>query len=150
MTLPICLGEARREKADFLFVDNHVRRRTPKGRKFRWTLRRRHGEEKRSLPLKLLEGEGRRPRREKVKDAPDVPRVIETTCRRAALKNALDESRDERMASDGVSIERRKRRREDGPMEPDRPKGPPSIEHVAEVVEDDPQSDVRERKSSGT
>ena len=54
MTLPICLGEARREKADFLFVDNHECRRTSKGRKFRWTLRRRHGEEKRSLPLKLL------------------------------------------------------------------------------------------------
>ena len=67
-----------------------------------------------------------------------------------ALKDALVESRDEQMASDGVSIERRKRRREDGPMEPDRTKGPPSIEHVAEVVEDDLQSDARERKSSGT
>ena len=128
----------------------HECRRTPEGRKFRRTFRRRHSEEECRLPLKLLEREGRGPRRKQVKHLPDVPRLIETTRRRAALKDALNESRDERMASDGVSIERRKRRREDGPMEPDRPKGPPSIEHVAEVVEDNPQSDARERKCSGT
>ena len=150
MTLTIRLGEARGEKARFFTVDNHEGRRTPKGRQFRRSLRRRHGEEKRSLPLKLLEGEGRGPRREKVKDAPDVPRVVEATRWRSTLKNSLYETRDERMLPDGMSIERRKRRREDRAMEPNRPEGSPSVEHIAEIVEDDSQRDVRERKRSGT
>ena len=114
-----------------------------KRRYLRRTTRRSHGEKECSLPLKLLKREGGGPRRKQVKYAPDVPRVIETTRRRAALKDALDEKRDERMAPDGVPLERRERRREDGTMKADRPKSPPSIEHVAEVVQNDSQSNVR-------
>ena len=81
------------------------------------------------------------PRRKQVKYAPDVPRVIETTRRRAALKDALNEPRDERMMPDGVSLERWERRQEDGAMKANRPKSSPFSEHVAKVIQDNVTSE---------
>ena len=150
MALTIRLTQPRRKKTSLRGIYRHELGRTFERGQFRRAPRRRHGEKKAHFSLVKLESQRGGPRSEKVEDETDIPRSIKFSLRRTRLEDAKHETRDEGMASYGVTVDRRKRRRKARHVQTNSPKRPPTGVERREIVQHHGQIDLIDRNSSGT